>query len=76
MGLPPASKCVQDATTFVTAPHVSRDRCARRSRHNRRHAASDSHSARPEPYLRHLRRSIRTNVADHHRAGRHRDDDP
>jgi hypothetical protein len=31
--------CGQDAATFETGPRVSRDRCARRSAHNRRHAA-------------------------------------
>ena len=31
--------CVQDAATFETGPRVSRDRYARRSAHNRRHAA-------------------------------------
>jgi hypothetical protein len=31
--------CGQDAATFEAGPRVSRDRCARRSLHNRRHAA-------------------------------------
>jgi len=62
--------------TFETAPRVSPDRCARRSAHNRRHAASDSHSARPGPFLRNVRRSIRTCLADHHPMGRRRDDGP
>ena len=68
--------CGQDAAKFETGPRVSRDRCARRSPHNRRHAASDSHSARPGPFLRNVRRSIRTYLADHHRMGRQRDDGP
>ena len=68
--------CGQDAATFETGPRVSRDRCARRSPHNRRHAASDSHSARPGPFLRSVRRSIRTYLADHHPMGRQRDDSP
>jgi hypothetical protein len=36
---------------------------------NRRQAASDSHSARPGPFLRNVRRSIRTYLADHHPHG-------
>jgi hypothetical protein len=68
--------CGQDAATFETGPRVSRGRCARRSPHNRRHAASDSHSARPGPFLRNVRRSVRTYLADHHPMGRQRDDGP
>src|SRR6202035_1021539 len=68
--------CGQDAATFETGPRVSRDRCARRSPHNRRHAASDSHSARPGPFLRNVRRSIRTYLTDHHPMGRQRGDGP
>jgi hypothetical protein len=40
--------------------------------HNRRHAAGDSHSARPGPSLRNVPRSIRTYLADHHLVGRRR----
>jgi len=54
----------------------SRDRCARRSAHNRRHAAGDSHTARPGPSLRNVRRSIRTCLADHHPVGRQRNGGP
>jgi len=35
----PYPHCGQDAATFETGPRVSGDRCARRSAHNRRHAA-------------------------------------
>ncbi len=71
----------QEIAQFLTGCGHVRDRSARVQRPmrptvppNRRHAASDSHSARPGPFLRNVRRSIRTYLADHHPMGRQRDD--
>ena len=48
--------------------------CARRSLDNRRHAASDSHSASSGPIVRNLRGSIGVDVAVVHTGERHRAD--
>ena len=68
--------CGQDAAKIETGPRASSNRCAQLPAHKRRHAAGDSHSARPGPFLRNVRRSIRTCLADHHLVGRQRDDGP